>query len=380
MLLMDIYKIRDFAVQHPPLECREIEDVAAAASERNAQQFLARVRKIPLTSRRSSMEEALNQTDLDDRVISRFLLSCLEVAAKAKDEDESKLIGMVCSLCSGGREEDPAVRQRALVVSLQLWRRNTSQFTALRVLHRWGIDETDATDQQLEEIQSMSEDLLTTDNWRLLPLFLKAFPRFAQEHASRIDEAIDKMCEEGSFKAAIQVAKCALWPSSRIGRLYRKLQFHQIKTGATSEGKELASIAACRKDQGLQRLFVKELFKAGKLELASERISAWSLEGLQPTSWQKRKGAKRARKFYRPPAHLNVRTVSLKDEVEEGVSVLQRAQCIGFDTESLPRGRPCLLQVASGRHALLIDLLTLQPDCAASTASRWALCCNQEQS
>ena len=326
------------------------------------------------------MEEALNQTDLDDRVISRFLLSCLEVAAKAKDEDESKLIGMVCSLCSGGREEDPAVRQRALVVSLQLWRRNTSQFTALRVLHRWGIDETDATDQQLEEIQSMSEDLLTTDNWRLLPLFLKAFPRFAQEHASRIDEAIDKMCEEGSFKAAIQVAKCALWPSSRIGRLYRKLQFHQIKTGATSEGKELASIAACRKDQGLQRLFVKELFKAGKLELASERISAWSLEGLQPTSWQKRKGAKRARKFYRPPAHLNVRTVSLKDEVEEGVSVLQRAQCIGFDTESLPRGRPCLLQVASGRHALLIDLLTLQPDCAASTASRWALCCNQEQS
>ncbi|OLQ15124.1 Exonuclease mut-7-like [Symbiodinium microadriaticum] len=372
-LILDVYKSRAFAVQHPLLEPPKIKDVAAAASDCNAQEFLARVRKIPLASRRSSMEVALNQSGLDEGRISLFLLSCLEVAAKDKAfGDEGKLTGMVCSLCSDGDgrpEEDPAVRQRALAVSLQLWRHNASQFTALRVLQQWCIDETDATGQQLEAIQRMSEDLLENNNWRLLQLFLKAFPRFAPEHADRIDEAIKKMCEEGSFKAAIQVAKCALWPSSRIGRLYRQLQFHQIKTGARSEqGKELASIAACGKDQGRQRLFVKELFKAGKLELASERISAWSLEGLRPTSLQKRKGAKRARNFYQLPAHLKVRTVSLKDEVEEGVSVLQRAQCIGFDTESLHGGRPCLLQVASNKHALLIDLLALQPDAAASVA------------
>ena len=333
-------------------------------------QFLTQVREMPLESWRSEVELILEHSSLDARGNSIFLLSCLEELCR-EPTCEAKLAGMLCGLvkddASQAAAEDPALRQRALSVSLCLWRHNNSQFTALRVLQKWRVAETDAVGQQLDDFRRMVQDVLAHSNWHILLAFLQAFPQFAQTDRKKINKLIDEICDDGLFKVAIQVAKCANLTKRRIGTLYRKLQFHQIETGARTEGKELESIAACGKDRKLQRLFVQKLVRAGKLELAAERITYWRLQGIGLN--QTKQGARRARKFLRLPARVKVRMVS-SEELEEGVSELRRSvtTCIGFDTESLRGGKPCLLQVATKRRVLLIDLLTLQPNISASVA------------
>ena len=347
----------------------EIQAVTSLVSKSKVQDFLARIHDLPEETRRSTMEAALSQTGLDQRGIAAFLLSCLEDLSD-KDEPEPKLPGILCSFCENeacrAAADDEVVRRRALSASLRFWRQNATQFTALRLLQKWHVREQDATGPQKKDFSRLAEDVLKNPNWNLLLSHAQACPGFVQQHAEKINDLVDKMCKEGSFKIAIQVAKCAKLP--RVKELREKMSQYNIKVGARSEkGKEFAAILACEKNPSLRKTFVLELYRAGKLELAAERISTWGMD-LQPRRHPQQKGSHRAGKFCCLPKDLGICMPSSLKEFKAGVAGWKHAKCIGFDTESLRMGKPSLLQLASEKQAILIDMLNFCPDYAPTIA------------
>ena len=356
----------------------QIEAAALTISQRQPKEFLARVRDVDLQERRPTIDSALGQANLSEAESLAFLLNCLEELSRNFTEQEAKLLGTLYGCCNADAcrdaAKDLAVRRKVLSISLRLWKRNTSQFTALRMLERWRVEERDAKGQNAKGLRRLSEDVCSQENWQLLVAYLQAFPgaRFAKD-TKKMDALIDKLCKEESFKAAIQVAKHAN-RTSRIGGIYLKLQMHQIKTGASSEGKEIAAVVACGKDQRRQKMFVRELYRSGKLHLAAERINAWGLEalGLKPQPSFQKIGARRIRKFHRLPSYVKILAETSAGQLAAGLAKLKRSKCIGFDTESTYRGKPALLQMASRSQAVLVDLLNLKPKSTSALAPRLA--------